>query len=57
MVETYKEYGDLEKAVKDVLEKVEVLKGKEEFRGLEKLVDGVGKKCIATLIEDFYWGD
>ena len=52
-----KEYKDLEKAVKAIHERVEELRGKEEFREFDKLITGVEKKCVASLIEDFFWGD
>jgi len=52
-----KEYENLEKAVKAIRERVEELRGKEEFRDLDKLIAGVEKKCVASLVEDFFWGD
>ena len=52
-----KKYKDLEEAVKAVHEQVEELRGKEEFRGFDKLITGVEKKCVASLLEDFFWGD
>ena len=51
------EYAILEKAVKGIRERVEELRGKEEFREFDKLISGVEKKCVAALIEDFFWGD
>lgn len=51
-----KEYKDLEVAVISIRERVNELKGKEEFREFEKLITGVEKRCVATLIEDFFWG-
>ena len=52
-----REYVNLERAVKNVQQRVKHLKGKEEFAEFGRIIDGMEKKCIATLIEDFYWGD
>ena len=52
-----KQYEEFEKAVKAIRENVGVLKSREEFMEFDKLISGVEKKCVASLIEDFLWGN
>lgn len=48
---------ELTKAVKAVLANKKLLEEELEVGEFGGLIDGVTKRCVASLIEDFLWGE
>lgn len=48
---------EFEKAMKALLERVEELRGVEVLAGFGKILDGMARKGVASLIDDYLWGD
>lgn len=52
-----KKQEDFEKAVKALQASADELKEGEALRGFENVLNGMVKKGVASLIEDYLWGE